>query len=82
MQETYSLKKNLATEKRNSLEEALWLIDDAVAKTQENIDTSEQSIIEKRSKIQEYQITSLQLKRKIVRNRSVIFQYLASIHSE
>ncbi len=82
VQETYSIKKNLATEKRNSLEEALWLIDDAVAKTQENIDTSEQSIIEKRSKIQEYQITSLQLKRKIVRNRSVIFQYLASIHSE
>ncbi len=82
IQETYTIKKNLATEKRNSLEGAMKLIDDAVITTEQDIGNSENSIMLKRGRIQEYQITSLQLKRKIFKNRSIIFSYLASIHTE
>ena len=82
VQETYSIKKNLATEKRGSLEQAMSIIDEAITMTEHDIENSEYSILEKRRRIQEYQITSLQLKRKIFKNRSIIFSYLANIHSE
>lgn len=82
MQETYEAKKSFATEKRTSLEQAIQAIDSAIQKTQDDILNSENSITDKQGKIQEYQVSSLQMKRKIFKNRAIIFSYLANIHSE
>ena len=82
MQQTYETKKSFVTEKRTSLEEAIGLLNSAIEKTQSDITNSENSILEKQGKIQEYQSTSLQLKRRILKNRAIIFSYLANIHSE
>lgn len=82
MQQTYETKKSFVTEKRTSLEDAIESLDSAIEKTQSDITNSENSILEKQGKIQEYQSTSLQLKRRILKNRTIIFSYLANIHSE
>ena len=82
VQSTYETKKNIASEKRISLEETMKSIEDAVIKTEEDIRNSERSMIEKQWRIQEYQISSLQMKRKIVKNRQIILSYLANIQSQ
>lgn len=81
-QRTYQMKKDFAQERKQSLESAIKSIDVAVSETEWNIVRTEQSILEKKGKIQELQISSMQLKRKILKNRAIIFSYLANIHSE
>lgn len=82
MQETYTAKKAFVTEKRASLEQTIQTIDSSIQQTQNDIQKSENSITDKQGKIQEYQASSLQMKRKIFKNRAIIFSYLANIHSE
>ncbi len=82
VQQSYEDKKNLMTERKDSLIETIANIDESIIQTTENIHKSERSLHAKQWKIQELQINSLQLKRKIVKNRTIILDYLANIHSE
>ncbi len=82
VQQSYEEKKNMMTERKDSLIGTITNIDESIAKTTENINKSEGALHAKQWKIQDLQINSLQLKRKIVKNRTIIFDYLANIHSE
>ncbi len=82
VQQSYEERKNEVSGRKNSLIWTIASIDDAIMLTTENINKSESSLRTKQGKIQELQINSLLLKRKIFKNRSIIFEYLASIHSQ
>lgn len=82
MQETYSLKKSFMTERRTNLEEAISVLSGAIDATMQDIEKTQTDISKKEENIQQYTLASLDLKRKIEKNRQTILSYLANIYSE
>ncbi len=82
MQEVYSVKKGFMTEKRLNLETAIGIIEGAIHSTESEIVKIQTDIESKQTNIQQYTITSLELKKKTEKNKQIILSYLANIYSE
>ena len=82
MQEVYSVKKGFMTEKRLNLEAAIGIIEGAIHSTESEIVKIQTDIESKQTNIQQYTITSLELKKKTEKNKQIILSYLANIYSE
>jgi len=82
IEEYYVGKKNETASERMTLETALKGIDNSIAATNSSITQTQNTILEKRQKIQVLEHASLELKRKISSYRQTILSYLANIYSE
>ena len=82
IKDAYVEKKATATEQRTSLEGTIAALDQAIETTAESIQSTKNDIYEKERKIQEYHITSIDLKKEIAEHRKIILSYLANIYSE
>jgi vacuolar-type H+-ATPase subunit H len=82
MQNAYTIKKDLATEKRMDLEMAIAVMDKAITETENQIQATKDQIYEKQVQSQELLRVSLELKEKIRLHRKTILTYLANIYSD
>ncbi|MBP9779169.1 peptidoglycan DD-metalloendopeptidase family protein [Candidatus Gracilibacteria bacterium] len=78
----YNLKKNLMSEKRLSLEDALRNLDNAIAESEKSIQANTDTERFKSKYLQKLQEQSVELKRKIAEYRRVILEYIASVYSD
>lgn len=79
---TYQAKKQSTSVKKQSLEEAISLIESNILETATDIETTERSMKEKNTRIDEYQDLSITLALRIQKNRTTILSYLANIYAE
>lgn len=78
----YKLKKDLMSQKRLSLEEALRNLDDAIAESEKSIQSNTDTERFKTKFLEKLQEQSVELKRKIAEYRSIILEYIASVYSD
>lgn len=78
----YNLKKNLMSEKRLSLEDALRNLDNAIAESEKSIQANTDTERFKSKYLEKLQEQSVELKRKIAEYRRVILEYIASVYSD
>ena len=82
LEEQYTTKKDIVTERRMSLEEAITSIENSISDTYDDIARTQKSMDEKNGRIDTYQGMSSVLSLRIAKNRSTILSYLANIYSE
>ncbi len=82
VKQVYQVKKDEFSEKRNTLENALMVLDAAIASTETEIENGRIQITQKQYKIQEFHISAIELKKKIAEYKKIILSYLANIYSE
>lgn len=82
VKQVYQIKKDEFSEKRNTLENALMVLDAAIASTETEIENGRIQITQKQYKIQEFHISAIELKKKIAEYKKIILSYLANIYSE
>jgi murein DD-endopeptidase MepM/ murein hydrolase activator NlpD len=80
--QAYTLKKNIVVERKQSLEEALHVLDDAINDAAQEIQNLQWEIHQKDEKIQQLQTLSINLKQKIHEHRQIILAYLSNIYAE
>jgi septal ring factor EnvC (AmiA/AmiB activator) len=78
----YEQQKDLMTSRRVTLEQFLLQIDASIAKTLDEIATTENTIMVKQSEISVKQNAMAELQRKIVKNKHVILEYLSYIYTK
>lgn len=78
----YRMKKELVSEKRMSLEDALRILDTSIGQTEESLKANWDAIALKAKYLEKLHATSLGLKRKIVTYRTTILDYISHIYSE
>ena len=82
VQSAYIAKKSDVTERRQTLEEALSILDSTIAQSESSIILSSMRIHEKDLKSQELSQLSIDLSKKIYSYRQTILSYLTNIYSE
>lgn len=82
VKQAYQVKKDEVTTKRNTLESAVATLDKAIESTAAEIQETKNQITQKQYKIQEFHLSSIDLKKKVTEYRKIILAYLSNIYSE
>lgn len=78
----YDQKRSEYTRERQSLESTLSLLSGSIARTESSLRTTERSLLDTAEQVQDFTALSLEFKRKIHRNRTVLLGYLSNMYSE
>ncbi len=76
------MKKDLVSEKRFSLEEALRVLDGSIGQTESSIKANTDIVNLKSEHLEKFRSESIGIQAKIKRYRSVILKYIAHVYSE